>query len=410
MILYRLLSYLADIECERKSHADASNGAVCPACHCIRDGVYPKPIEARVRGRGRAAFTYAPGIGTGIFRTDLLDVLRPALRGAVLGPVRTVGGERVDLLVTCYVPPEHRLFVRSVGGRTRYGPCKTCGRFLRLDWTGGSDFVIERDLAGADVRQDDGGFLYVSEHLAAGIDWTPWPDIRFEPIDVLVWPPDRKRLPWDPEWDDISTGPMWLPGLRSGAAVVELRPGDESDPAIILEPDPGWVAETLRRWLCGACGQVDYTRLVNNAAEIVIQRPPMTVEEDLFRIDGAPIWVFHRRLIEQFGPRLAGVQLVPVRVRGEDTIAELVACFLPAAARVRLLTRPVVTCCEACRRPLPVSGSGPRVLVLERGSPEVLQDAEGRLVLIGGAVEAMRNYPWGAAAPMPMAIQPHDGV
>jgi len=124
--------------------------------------------------------------------------------GVVTGEVRFGDGRVQRNSVTLNFPPEMALTLRGGHGsraKGAYRVCEVCGdRVASLAMLNKPIHVLRSEIpAGREVFNADGIFLTITDRLSEQLDFTPFPDIRLQPIGVFDTPVEPV-----PEFDDAA--------------------------------------------------------------------------------------------------------------------------------------------------------------------------------------------------------------
>jgi len=168
---------------------------LCRGCVRLRRGLYPRPIDVRLRqiGSRRRSVTFVSQVGIGIIHRRLLDRLGEYLTDFALGEVYDQQGARIDDFRTFY--SRHPIIVRGSAG-SEVKCCPLCGEIFYP--RKGAPYVLRHQLGPQHVYQ--AGMTYVDEWLAARIDWSKFRDLELVAYPVRDRPEDGLRLPGDPDW------------------------------------------------------------------------------------------------------------------------------------------------------------------------------------------------------------------
>ena len=131
-------------------------------------------------------------------------MLAPYMPGVITGEVRFGDGRVQRNSVTLNFPPEMALTLRGGHGsraKGAYRVCEVCGdRVASLAMLNKPIHVLRSEIpAGREVFNADGVFLTITDRLSEQLDFTPFPDIRLQPIGVFDTPVEPV-----PEFDDAA--------------------------------------------------------------------------------------------------------------------------------------------------------------------------------------------------------------
>lgn len=173
----------------------------CPECNRVDRSHFPSPLNVcleRDPGVDGSRLTgHISRTSITIYHLALIEQLRPYLSDYVLGTCRLQSGKVIDQYVTCY----KKDFTIFRGNKiANYYTCKSCP-LISLNTAGQRrQYVLRKDLTDARVYQNASTWLYLDKELAAGIDWSAWPDAELYDVEVIDKPFDKYRLPGDPDW------------------------------------------------------------------------------------------------------------------------------------------------------------------------------------------------------------------
>jgi len=154
--------------------------------------------------------------GIAVFSVDLLAHLRPYLEGFVLGRCLRSDGSVIPSHATCYT--RHTLLLHG-DQDTKYWTCTTCGLAWSYTPFRAARYVLRGDLSGAVVYQDDACDLYIADTIARRIDWSRWPDLELEWVEIRDEPGSE-----GPERSPEAELPARTEGARQDQAVTPPTP------------------------------------------------------------------------------------------------------------------------------------------------------------------------------------------
>jgi len=165
---------------------------------------YPRPFTAVVQSRQRTTECTSGRSGYLVLKRPFFDLLAPHMPGVVTGEVRFGDGRVQRDSVTLNFPPEMELTLRGGHGsraKGAYRVCELCGeRVASLAMLNKPIHVLRNEIPpGREVFNADGTFLTITERLSEELDFTPFPDIRLQPIGVFDTPVEPV-----PEFDDAA--------------------------------------------------------------------------------------------------------------------------------------------------------------------------------------------------------------
>jgi hypothetical protein len=180
----------------------------CPGCYMPRSEWHeqPNPIDVvleqpPVQGATLASVDSFPVL----IRTDLLEALRPHMRGFVIGRCtkRSPNGTEPTEYATLYTPRSAQLEAHR-GPHCRHEQCAGCGRvWNNVFWAKGG--ILARNLDDRVVYQDVLGWIYVDAELAGDLRLREvFPDLRYyKKYPVIAEPLDGQVLPGDSGWNGV---------------------------------------------------------------------------------------------------------------------------------------------------------------------------------------------------------------
>lgn len=171
----------------------------CAACLSLRRDRYPAPVDVPIRvllpGHiiDAASDLYGP---VGVIRRDLLECLRPHLRGFVIGRCLDGEGRVIDSHMTLY---SRSCITPRYGAEGKCFRCETCGTI----WSKGDaerHSFMSYELGGGPVYQTHVCSTYVLPSVVEGLNLRSFPGLKCVPFPVHDRPEDGYRLPSDPSW------------------------------------------------------------------------------------------------------------------------------------------------------------------------------------------------------------------
>lgn len=161
----------------------------CCDCGGVPPGYYPRPVDLDLTGQPRGI--EAPTMLASVFRADLMNIVFPHLKGAVLGKCFVISRGKRTLIsdyVTCYSSKETSICLRG-GPESRYTRCSRCGG-LRLRYLPEPNYLLQSDLSDALAYQSSGhGGLYLAKELVDSIDWS-----QFSDAEIIEYPVRESSL------------------------------------------------------------------------------------------------------------------------------------------------------------------------------------------------------------------------
>jgi hypothetical protein len=186
---------------------DAAGRIFCPDCRTIYRSRHPEPIDVTLM-----EWPEAPAVcgrparaGVPIFGSDFVAQIGECLPDAAIGRCLTADGQVFQEYVTMYLP---RCVLMRGDTKTKYKVCKGCGAIwtdLVMVFPGRPAYLLRHQLTDALIYQGGYGSLFIARELANRLDWSPFPDVRLEPVEVRDTPLDGRRLPGDPDWSSLRT-------------------------------------------------------------------------------------------------------------------------------------------------------------------------------------------------------------
>jgi len=159
--------------------------------------IYPKPVDLTIDGISWGK-TEPIVIGvfygcSDLFHINFIDQIRSYMEGFIFGKCFLSDGSQLNNYVTCY--SKDTILIRGSQG-TVYNECSQC---MSVSCTPKEPrYTLKMYLKGCGVYQDAIHTLYLDESLVDKIDFSPWPDVVLEPIEVRDEPVDQRRLICDP--------------------------------------------------------------------------------------------------------------------------------------------------------------------------------------------------------------------
>lgn len=183
-------------------------GAFCKCCRRVLDSWYPRHLEGWLRRNYHALLL--PLSNAPMIHADIWRQLAVHCPSAVTGPVMVQEGD-IDRFtldwVTVLFPPSEIVHASGAPdpnpGRGRSlapWPCEVCGQEHYFNMFRDMHLVRSRVPEGKSVFWERHNYLIVAEPLAETIDWSGYPDFRYERMPVLDRPLDGIRLRGDPDW------------------------------------------------------------------------------------------------------------------------------------------------------------------------------------------------------------------
>lgn len=189
--------------------------AFCGECHRVVPDWYPRQIGFRLCNIKRAVLVYAQLSVTCVYvyHTGLWRQIEHLCPNAVIGPVTIQHKDGVDRFtldwVTILFPTSHLVHIRGSfdtenarrGGHSgvSHYTCNTCNQFA---YWAANDLHLLRHRLHSDrpVFMNPFGDLIIAESVAQSLDWSGFPDLKYDRLPVLDRPLDGLRLPGDPDW------------------------------------------------------------------------------------------------------------------------------------------------------------------------------------------------------------------
>jgi hypothetical protein len=187
--------------------------AFCRACERVVQDWYPRPIEANLMGVRRAVTIATRRIGAYVLHADLWRQIAPMCPSAVIGPVTARRGDldafTIDW-VTLLFPSDEHVHIR---GRRPYleNPddyadiihriCSECNREICYTANSENFHLVRATIQPMrPVLMNSFRDLLIAEEVARTLDWSGFPDLRYDVVPVLERPMDGLRLQGDPDW------------------------------------------------------------------------------------------------------------------------------------------------------------------------------------------------------------------
>jgi hypothetical protein len=177
----------------------------CAHCRAVHRRLYPAAIDVVFRQTPTPGWTTGLGfrVGVPIYRVEFLEALGHHAQGFAIGRCLLPHGKVLTEYATAYAKD----YVLMRGDeRTTTKVCPLCGSVwtdLVVVYPKRPAYLLRRQLSDALVYQGRSGAFFLAEAVVSEIDWTHFPDMRVQRIDVLDRPLDGRRLPGDPDWDRI---------------------------------------------------------------------------------------------------------------------------------------------------------------------------------------------------------------
>lgn len=173
----------------------------CPACGSYT--TYPRPFTAVVQNRQRGTMAVSGYSCYCLVKRPFYDLLAPHMPGVVPGEVRFGDGRVQKDSLTLNFPTEMSLLLRGGHGsraKRSYRTCEACGRRLSTIGTLTRPiYVLRHEVPAHREVFNSNIFLAITERLRDELDFSPFPDIRLQPVAVLDVPIERIPELGDPE-------------------------------------------------------------------------------------------------------------------------------------------------------------------------------------------------------------------
>lgn len=204
-LIYEISSKFDDLPRSTREWRQCEKGKYsCKTCQKLnRNGIYPKPVDVAIDEKPASEpivigvfFSFGD-----LYHINFIDQIRSYMTQFVFGKCYLPDGSLVKNYVTCY--SKNTIVIRGKKG-ARYYQCNECKSV-----TGPLNpphYTLHMYLDGSGVYQDAIQTLYLDEWLVDEIDFSPWPDMILEPIEVKDEFVDQRRLicdPQNPSWDYI---------------------------------------------------------------------------------------------------------------------------------------------------------------------------------------------------------------
>lgn len=168
---------------------------ICRECNLINPLWYPRPIDVMLQRRPPGKIT--GGIwwtAVDVFHIGFVAQIHDHLTEFVFGKCYDAKGSLIEDYVTCYT---NQHIMQRGAPDTLYRTCNTCGTTWPSGYVG-PQYILRHTLTGAKVYQNCSSRMYLDEALCYQLDFSPWPDVDLEPIEIRDEPLDGKVLPGDP--------------------------------------------------------------------------------------------------------------------------------------------------------------------------------------------------------------------
>jgi len=170
---------------------------ICPKCWKLKLGVYPTPVDVRLRHlETGTSYDFVFRGGVAVVHEQLLEWLRPYMRGFVLGRCLWEDGSPI--------PGYHSIYMRDAlrtraGQDAEYHVCEVCGQ-AGGSW-GATPYALRVEIPVGDVFQDQIRVLWLSSSLARQFPWRRFSDQKPFSIPVRDEPLADDPLPARPVRD-----------------------------------------------------------------------------------------------------------------------------------------------------------------------------------------------------------------
>jgi len=182
--------------------AKVVGSVICTHCRDVKRESYPQGIDVVLRDSPRALPFYGVlfRVGLPLYRSTFVQQFPSEFRRFAIGRVLTVDGGVISEYVSAY----SRTSVLLRGDdRVTTKVCPLCSSVwsdLVMVFPDRPAYLLRHQLTNAQLHQGRGSELYITEELAAQVEWSQFPDVQLLRVDVRNTPLDRKRLPGDPDW------------------------------------------------------------------------------------------------------------------------------------------------------------------------------------------------------------------
>lgn len=177
--------------------------AFCKACGRLSPQWFPRPLEAVLTAVDTAIYIFCIRHGRWtVLHRDLWVQLQPHWPDAVPGPVSLRSAGQVepspDWVAVC-APPAQSVVIRG-SYMPAHRVCPVC--HAQLYYCPHDPHLIAGTIPSeTPVFYGSGNEVVIAESLARSLDWSMFPDMKYDVLDVRDRPGDGLRLLGDPDWD-----------------------------------------------------------------------------------------------------------------------------------------------------------------------------------------------------------------
>jgi len=196
-IIYELSSEFDDLpHATREWRQHEKEYYKCKICQKLnRIKLYPAQIDVAVKEMtsDKAIYMAVWYAKATLFHIQFIEQIRSYMDDYVFGKCYLPDGSLIKEYVTCY--KKDFIVIRGTCG-TEYYECLECRSVGSI--VEGPKYVLRSYLKEKKIHQDSIQHLYIDESVINSIDFSPWPDVVLEPIEVRDEPVDQRRLICDP--------------------------------------------------------------------------------------------------------------------------------------------------------------------------------------------------------------------
>ncbi len=190
------MAILINISCpnpdidEDRYHRDNYNlGYLCSRCSGVRQGIFPRPLDAWIINTDPPTCTLSPSSGScgRIGKRDFVELVQPHLPPLALGAVHSKYAGVLNNYVTFYGERSREIVVYKYS-EPLFSYCPACKRPRSAIWRdSGEAFVIRGELPDGQraFQITRGRTICVTEELFRMLDLSRFEDLEFSRVDVL---------------------------------------------------------------------------------------------------------------------------------------------------------------------------------------------------------------------------------
>lgn len=173
-----------------------SGKAYCQSCAMVNRRNFPVPFDltlSNIPEHQIAGHVFSTGFH--IYNKMFIDQIKEYIGDFTIGKCFSTDDELVDEYVTLY--SKRYILIRG-NKKSKYETCKKCGTVSSPYWYG-RRYVLRSYLTESRVYQSPFNDLCIDEELALEIDFSPWPDVNLETIEIRDEPMDEQEPPYRAE-------------------------------------------------------------------------------------------------------------------------------------------------------------------------------------------------------------------